>query len=351
MARFLLLPPPLPPPVAFSQCTAADSRPALLPSRAGPQAGQGQPGAAAVSSNALLQALQSAMAAAAAPAAAPFAPLSAQPVAAAPPVAAPPAAAAPAPGVAVSGAALLQALQQIMGGGVPGMPPPAAQQQAQALQHAGAAPAAADVAGSPRADKYATTPRPISPAPSWTKAADSWTVPASPPDHAILPSAAAAAEGSPVQQACSKVLGQTVTLGTAPGGGAAVHLLLAPAAQPAGALKLTASAVDTAIGRIPSGNSLVLALQGAWLRAAEALAAATAAPEEAAAVLHLWQVRLAHKAAEALATDEDDDLFFAGGRQRGAFQQALVRGVGGCWERWFDGCLMRSPCCRPQTAL
>lgn len=133
-----------------------------------------------------------------------------------------------------------------------------------------------------------------------------------------------------MQQACSKVLGQTVTLGTAPGGGATVHLLLAPAAQPAGALKLTASAVDTAIGRIPPGNSLVLALQGAWLRAAEALAAATAPPEEAAAVLRLWQVRLAHKAAEALATDEDDDLFFAGGRQRGAFQQALVRGVGGC---------------------
>jgi len=249
---------------------------------------------------------------------------------AAPPVAAPPAA----PGAAVSGAALLQALQQIMGGAVPGMAQPAARpppQQPQQQQAAVASPRAA-AAG---ANKYATTPRPTSPAPSWTKAADSWTVPASPPAYAILPSAAAAAEGSPVQQACSKVLGQTVTLGTAPGGGAAVHLLLAPVAGQAGGPRRTARGVDPAIGRTPAGNSLVLALQGAWLRAAEALAAAEAPPEEAAAVLRLWQARLAHKAAEALATDEDDDLFFAGGRQRGAFQQALVsyEWWSGRWQR------------------
>lgn len=279
-----------------------------------------------MSGAALLQALQSVMAGGAPPAAAPAPqPPALPPVAAAPPAAAPPAAAPAAAGAAVSGAALLQALQQIMGGGAPGMPAPAAQQAAAHQQQAvGAAPPAA-AAALPGGEKYATTPKPSSPAPSWTKAADSWTAPASLPDHAILPSAAAAAQGSPVQQACSKVLGQEVTLGTAPGGGAVVHLLLVPAAQPAGALKLTASAVDGAIARIAPGNSLVLALQGAWLRAAEALAAAAAPPEEAAAVLRLWQARLAHKAADALATDEDDDLFFAGGRQRGAFQQALVR--------------------------
>lgn len=277
-----------------------------------------QGGAAGVSGAALLQALQSVMAGGAAAAAGP--PAQQQP-AAAPPAAAPPAA-----GAGVSGAALLQALQQVMGGVAAAAPPAAAQQQAAAHQPQGAAPAAAAAPRAPGVDKYAATARPSSPAPAWTKAAASWTVPAAPPDHAILPSAAAAAQGSPVQQACSTVLGQAVALGTAPGGGGgAVHLLLVPAAQPAGALKLTAAAVDTAVGRIPPGSSLVLALQAAWLRAAEALAAPEGAAAEVAAVLRLWQARLAHKAAQALATDEDDDLFFAGGRQRGAFLQALVR--------------------------
>jgi hypothetical protein len=40
--------------------------------------------------------------------------------------------------------------------------------------------------------------------------------------------------------------------------------------------------------------------------------------------MRLWQARLAKKASSVLASDEDDDLFFAGGKHRSAFLQALV---------------------------
>ena len=273
-----------------------------------------------MSSNALLQALQQAMGGGAPAAAAP----PAQP------------AAAPAEAGAISGNALMQALQAAMGAAAGGahaplaqaaaqlaamQPPPQQQQQQQAQQAA--------AAGGQRGDKHAMTRKPAGPPPAWTKNADSWAAPTPAPDHALLPSAEAAAKGSPLQQAVSAVLGQEASLGTSPSGPpGAVHLLLVPATpgEPGGALKLTSTAADQALARIPPGSSLVLALQAAWLRAAEAAAAPGAgeAPGVRAA-LGLLQARAAAKAAAALAADEDDDLFFTGGRQRGAFYQALVR--------------------------
>ena len=146
-----------------------------------------------------------------------------------------------------------------------------------------------------------------------------------------------------MQAACSKVLGQVVSLGTAPAGvsGGAVHLLLVPA-DAAGGLKLTAAAVDGAISRLPAGANAVLSLQAAWLRAAEVAASPEGQAAEVAACMRLWQARIACKAAGVLAADEDDDLFFAGGRHRGTFLQALVREArpSGCagWQRLEEGC-------------
>lgn len=170
------------------------------------------------------------------------------------------------------------------------------------------------------------TAKPTIPPPAWTKQADSWVLPAgSQPDSAVLPSMDAA--GGAVAAACSKVAGQAVSL--APAGGAAgtasasIHLALTPA-EPGGSLKLSAAAVDAAVSRIPAGASLVLSLQAAWLRAAEVLGGAEAQQPGVADCMRLWQARLAKKAAGVLASDEDDDLFFAGGKHRSAFLQALV---------------------------
>lgn len=268
------------------------------------------PAGAGVSGNALLQALQGAMAAAASPAAT-------HP------------AAAPQQAAGVSGAALLQALAGAMaaGGGF-GAAPPAAAPAPQPQQHV---PLGVQQMVTPRMrqDRHAVTSKPSTPAPTWTKAADSWTLPrgAQPPDSALLPSVDAAAQGGAVQQACSKVAGQTVTLGA--GGAAGMHLTLTPA-EPAGSLRLSASAVDAAVARLPAGTNLVLSLQAAWLRGAEVLAAPEGAAPGVAAVVALWQARLAKRAAGVLSSDDDDDLFFAGGKHRSAFMQALVGSLVAC---------------------
>lgn len=232
----------------------------------------------------------------------------------------PPAAAQQAPAAAagpISGNALLQALQAAMGG---------AQAPAQQQQQQQYAPAPATAPRQPRADKHAATPRPSGPPPAWTKQAESWVPTTALGYQNILLGAAAVVQGGTVQAACTQVLGQTVALDASPGGGGgAVHILLVP--EPPAGLKLTATAIDGALARIPPGSSLVLALQAAWLRAAEVLAADKGV--EVTAVMQLWQARLAAKAAHALASDDEDDLFFAEGRQRGTFLQALVRWLGG----------------------
>lgn len=231
----------------------------------------------------------------------------------------------------MSGTALLQALQGVLaaaagGGGAAAAPAPAPV-QAGAVggappQHAGTAAAARS--GRHGADRHAMTAKPTVPPPAWTRQADSWVLPAgSQPSGAVLPSADAA-RGA-VAATCSKVAGQAVSLAPAGGasGGAGIHLALTPA-EPGGSLNLSASAVDAAIARIPAGPSLVLSLQAAWLRAAEVLVSTEAQQPGVADCMRLWQARLAQKAAGVLASDEDDDLFFAGGKHRSAFLQALV---------------------------
>lgn len=78
--------------------------------------------------------------------------------------------------------------------------------------------------------------------------------------------------------------------------------------------------------RVAPGNDVLLALQGAWLRAGEAAAAAGEGP--AAQCLQLLQGRVVRKVVGVLEQDEDD-LFFEGGRQRKALLNALVSGRGG----------------------
>lgn len=343
------------------------------PAAAPPQQPAGVPAAAAtdaqLSSQQLLQALQGAMAAAAGGGGQPAQQGWAQPEPAAPqPAAMPAPAPAAAPGIQLTGQQLLQALQGAMaaaaGAGLPGIAPqaaPAAAQPPPPQQQQAAAPSTSRHGG----DRHATTPKPTVPAPAWTKQAVSWVLPASQPDSAVLPSAEAAAQGGAVQQACSKVVGQGVSLGATHGGGAgSLHLPLSPA-QPEGSLKLTAAAVDAAIARLPPGGGTVLALQAAWLRAGEVLAGAEGQRPEVAAVMRLWQARLAKKAAGVLATDEDDDLFFAGGKHRSAFLSALVsllspargwRGGAGRGRTWragaaggLGGCADRRT--RPTAAL
>ena len=75
----------------------------------------------------------------------------------------------------------------------------------------------------------------------------------------------------------------------------------------------------------------MLAMQAPWLRAAEALADAQKAQQqrpELAEALALVQARLARRAAAVLENDEED-LYFEGGRHRQTFLSGLVRWVAG----------------------
>ena len=75
----------------------------------------------------------------------------------------------------------------------------------------------------------------------------------------------------------------------------------------------------------------MLAMQAPWLRAAEALADAQKAQQrrpELAEALALVQARLARRAAAVLENDEED-LYFEGGRHRQTFLSSLVRWVAG----------------------
>jgi hypothetical protein len=106
--------------------------------------------------------------------------------------------------------------------------------------------------------------------------------------------------------------------------------VLAPDARQPGSLKLTAAAVDAALARLPGNSSdTVLTLQAAWLRAGEVLSGPEGGAPGVAPAMRLWQARLARRAAGVLANDEDDDLFFAGGKHRTAFYRALVS-----WCQW-----------------
>jgi hypothetical protein len=159
-------------------------------------------------------------------------------------------------------------------------------------------------------------------------------------------SGTSAAQGSALQQGCSKVLGVDVSLGTAANGGAgaAAYLQLSAEGAPdSGSLVLRAESVDAAIARLPSASTTVIALQAAWARAAglrsEAVAAASAGGSEAAAelapVMALLMRRLAAKAGSVLAADDDDDLFYSGGRQRTAFLKSLVSAALGWLVGWL----------------
>lgn len=221
--------------------------------------------------------------------------------------------------------------------------PPQLQPQHPHQQHA-AAPAAPSRHGG---DRHALTQRPTLPAPSWAKHADSWA-PWAPPDaqSTAVISGTSAAQGSALQQGCSKVLNVDVSLGTAANGGAgaAAYLQLSAEGAPdSGSLVLRAESVDAAIARLPSASTTVIALQAAWARAAglrsEAVAAVSAGGSEAAAelapVMALLMRRLAAKAGSVLAADDDDDLFYSGGRQRTAFLKSLVSAALGWLVGWL----------------
>jgi hypothetical protein len=207
--------------------------------------------------------------------------------------------------MAAAGPAGLQAVAQqaqaAAGGAIaPADVQAALAQLAAAMGGGGAAAAPAAAAAAPAAS--------VAPAPAWVTAALEWWTAAEAAAAAPVPREAVPA----LQAAAAEALGVPGELALVPGV-AAEELILSPAAA------------DAAAARAPAGGDAVLALQGAWARAA---AAAASAPDaRARPALALLARALAARAARVLTADDGEDLFFEGGRERSTLAANLASGV------------------------
>lgn len=193
--------------------------------------------------------------------------------------------------------AIMQAMQQFQA--APGGQPQAQPPQAQAAGHR-----------RHRSQAAAPAAQPMAPQPSWVQSAIIWPRSMPAPQDVTLPQNLIAA-GSPVDSGFTASTGASLA--------SAIQKLPLGSGQ-----VLTWQWVKTTISRIPGGQNIVLAMQQAWLNASSAATAAGGDPIASAAVAML-RSGLAHRAARVLQEDEDD-LFFEGGKSMAEFSKALENG-------------------------
>ena len=146
--------------------------------------------------------------------------------------------------------------------------------------------------------------------PTWVKSALIWPHATPIPQDVTLPQALLAG-GSPLDVALTSATGSSLT-------SAIQKLPLGPGQV------LTWQWVKSTASHISGGQNTVLAMQQAWLNTSTA--AISAAPDSmASAAVGMLRSAFAHRAAQVLQEDEDD-LFFEGGKSMAEFSQALENG-------------------------